>query len=133
MALLGVLAGIAVLLTCLMFATRQSMLGFACAIFWFITGAQAYILSTEPWGDIYYYVFIASALGMTLFCILAAVGLRESRDTIADEELEKGEGEYIGEDGEKKGLIFREEEETSKPSKRTLALRERAAKRRKRL
>ena len=130
MALLGVLAGIAVLLTCLMFATRQSMLGFACAIFWVITGAQAYTLSTEPWGDIYYYLFFASAFGMTLFCILASFGLREKYDTIADEELERGEGEYISE-GEEKTDSFEESE--TKPSKRTQALRKRAEERRTKL
>ena len=131
MALLGILAGIAVLLTCLMFATRQSMLGFACAIFWMITGAQAYTLSTEPWGDIYYYLFFASAFGMTIFCILAAVGLRERRDTIADEELEKGEGEYIDESKGEPDLLSEEPE--PQLSKRTQALRKRAENRRSRL
>lgn len=128
MSLLGILAGIAVLLTCLMFATRQSMLGFACAIFWVITGAQAYTLSETPWGDIYYYIFFASALGMTSLCILGAVGLREKKDTIADEELAKGEGEYVDESkGEKEG------ETEPQPSKRTQALRKRAENRRTRL
>ena len=131
MALLGVLAGIAVLLTCTMFVSRQAMLGFACAMFWFITGAQAYILSTEPWVDIYYYVFFASAFGMTVFCILASYGLREKRDTLADEELEKGEGEYIDESGKEPDLLSEEPE--PKMSKRTRALRKRAEDRRTKL
>ena len=133
MALLGILAGIAVLLTCLMFATRQSMLGFACAIFWMITGAQAYTLSTEPWGDIYYYLFFASAFGMTIFCILAAIGLRERRDTIADEELEKGDGTYVDEAEGGKEPDLLSEEPKPQPSKRTQALRKRAEERRTKL
>ena len=133
MALLGILAGIAVLLTCVMFATRESMLGFACAIFWVIMGAQAYTLSTTPWGDIYYYMYFASAFGMTIFCILAAMGLREKRDSIADEELEKGDGTYVDEveGGKEPDLLSAEPE--PKPSKRTLALRKRAENRRSKL
>ena len=126
--LLTALMIIAIALTCAMFATRERMLGFPCAIFWIMTGAQSYTLSTTPWGDMYYYLFFASSFGMTLFCILAAFGLREKRDAIADEELEKGEGEVVGEDEEKP-----DKEESSKPSKRTLALRKRAADRRTRL
>lgn len=133
MTLLGVLASIAVLLTCVMFVSKQSMLGFACAMFWAITGAQAYTLSATPWGDIYYYVYIASAFGMTIFTALAAFGLREKRDTIADEEMEKGEDSLIDEGGGKSDLEFHSEEETTKPSKRTQALRKRAENRRTRL
>ena len=133
MSLLGILAGIAVLLTCLMFATRERMLGFPCAIFWIITGAQAYTLSATPWGDIYYYIFIASALGMTTFCILASFALRERRDTLADEELEKGEGTYVDEAGGGKETDLLSEEPEPKLSKRTLALRKRAEDRRTRL
>ncbi len=132
MVLLGILAGIAVSLTCLMFATKERMLGFPCGMFWAITGAQAYILSTTPWGDIYYYFFIASALGMTIFTILAQYGLREKRDSLADEGLEKGDGGFIDESEKEPESVFSEEGET-KPSKRTQALRKRAAGRRTKL
>ncbi len=87
---------ISVVLTCTMFATKQAMLGFACAIMWALTGGEAYILSTATW-DIYFLLAFASLLGMTTLTIFGAFGLREKRDTIADEELEEGEGELIGE------------------------------------
>ena len=130
--LLTALMIIALALTCTMFATRERMLGFACAIFWMLTGAQAYTLSTVMW-DMYYFLFFASAVGMTIFCILAAFALREKHDAIADEELTKGEGEYADEvKGEKEPDLLSEETET-KPSRRTQALRKRAEDRRTRL
>jgi len=67
---------------------------------------------------------------MTIFCAFAAFGLREKRDTIADGELEKGEGEFIDEGKGESDLEFHNKEETSKLSKRTQALRKRAANRR---
>jgi len=79
MSLLGILAGISVLLTCTMFAIKQVMLGFACAIFWMITGAQAYTLSEATW-DIYYFIFIACSLGMTLLCVLGMFGLKDKTE-----------------------------------------------------
>lgn len=125
--LLTVLAFISVSLTCTMFAVRQPMLGFACALFWAITGAQAYALSTVPWGDIYFYMAFASLLGMTTFTALGAYGLREKRDTIADEEFEAGEGEYIDENQQNKKA---EDSGEARPSERTLRLRKRAERRR---
>lgn len=95
--LVGILTFIAMGLTCTMFATRQMMLGFACVMFWAILGAYAYTLSTTPWGDIWFYMFFACAFGMTTFCAIAMYGLRERRDTIADEDMELGEGGLIGE------------------------------------
>ena len=131
--LLTALIIISLALTCTMFATREQMLGFACALFWAITGAQAYTLSTVPWGDMYYYLFFASSFGMTLFCILASFALREKRDSLADEGLEKGDGTYIDEtEGGKEPDLLSEESEP-KPSKRTQALRKRAEDRRTRL
>ena len=122
MALLSLLAFIAVVLTWAMFSARESMLGFPCVIFWALVGGQAYTLSATPWGDIYYYLFYASLFGMTTFTALAAFGLREIRDTIAEEELETGdEGKYFDE-GKSEG--------ETEPSSRTKALRERAEKRR---
>jgi len=131
MTLLGILAGIALILTHTMFTSKQPMMGFACAMFWALTGAQAYILSTTPWGDIYYYLAFGSFLGMTVFTALAAFGLREKRDTLADEEMEEGEGEHIDEGKDKTSDPFAIED-TSKPSKRVQALRERAKQRRER-
>ena len=130
MALLGVLAGIAVLLTCTMFVTKERMLGFPCVIFWALVGGQAYILSTIPWGDIYFYIAFASLLGMTTFTALASFGLRESLDTIADVELEKGEEGYVDEKGKDEVDAVFSTEEGAEPSRRTKALRDRAAKRR---
>lgn len=125
--LLTLLAFTSVCLTCTMFATRQAMLGFACGIFWAITGAQAYTLSTVPWGDIYFYIFFACVFGMTLFTIFAAFGLREVKDS------EEDKGENIDE-GKEKETYFGEtvdKEETfdapPRPSSRTISLRKRAA------
>ena len=94
--LFAVLAFAAIALTCAMFATKNSMLGFPSAIFWAITGGQAYTLSTVTW-DIYYLIFFASAFGMTIFCVVGAYGLREKRDTLGDEDMEKGDGDYFDE------------------------------------
>lgn len=121
-------------LTVAMFISRQAMLGFPCALFWAVLGGYAYTQSTTPWGDWQYYLFFASAFGMTTFTALAAFGLREKRDTLADKDMEKGEGEYIdeGRNDEKKDKmddLFAIEEE-SKPSKRTRELRERIKQRR---
>ena len=89
--LLALIGFIAVILTYTMFQSRNSTLGFPCAIFWFIFGAHCYGLSTVPWVDVYFYLFIASSLGMTIFCALAAYGLREQKD------VESDEGEFIDE------------------------------------
>jgi len=125
--LLALLAFVAVMLTMTLFRTKEAMLGFPCAIMWAITGAQSYLLSTVPWGDIYFYLFFASFFGMTIFTSLAAFGLREKRDTYCEEEADETEqGVVEGEEGE--DTVFGEEE--SKPSRRTLELRERAKKRR---
>lgn len=129
--LLTALMIIALALTCAMFATRERMLGFPSAIFWVLTGAQAYTLSETPWGDLYYYLFFASSFGMTLFCILAAFALRERHDTPAEEELAKGDGTYIDESEKEPDLLGEEPE--PKQSRRTRALRKRAEDRRTRL
>jgi len=121
---------LAVGLTVAMFHTRNAMLGFPSTIMWAILGAYAYTESTTAWGDWEYFLFFASAFGMTIFCALAGYGLREKRDTIADEELEKGDGELIGK-SEENPSVFTDEE--SKPSRRTQELRERTKRRRTRL
>ena len=114
-------------LTVAMFVTRQAMLGFPCVIMWAILGAYAYTESTVPWGDWQFYLFFASLLGMTVFCALGAFGLREKRDTIADEEMEKGEGKYLDEEPEPE---IKEPSEDSGGSRYVKRLRDRASKRR---
>ncbi len=133
--LLGSLVFIAVVLTYAMFHTREAMLGFPCAMFWAILGGYAYTQSVAVW-DIYYFLFFASLFGMTIFCTLAAYGLREKRDSLADEEDEQeGETEevpeYFGEEKESKKKtddLFSTDEERSNP--RVEELRGRAKKRR---
>lgn len=100
--LLLILLVVSVALTCAMFASRNAMLGFPSAMFWAISGGQAYIISAAVW-DIYFIIAFASLLGMTTFCALGAYGLREKRDTIADEEMEKGERGHIDEKGKVDG------------------------------
>jgi len=114
-------------LTVVMFATREMMLGFPCVIFWAVLGGYAYTESTTAWGDWQYFLFFAS-MGMAIFCALAMYGLREKRDTIADEEMERGDGGYIDEEywGEEKD----EFEPEKKERRRTRELRERAERRR---
>ena len=113
-------------LTVAMFLSKQSMLGFPCTIFWVLWGADAYIMSTTPWGDVYYFLFFGS-FGMAIFSAFAAYGLREKQDTIGDEEMEKGDSSII--DEKEKGTdIF--EDEVIEPSMRTKKLRERASQRR---
>lgn len=125
--MLYALIAIAVPLTWAMFLSREAMLGFPCFIFWAVTGGYCYTISVYDW-DIYYFVFFAS-FGMAIFCAFAAYGLREKRDTIADEEMEKGEGEYLDEG---KGEESPESDGEGKPklSEATRKLRERAKKRR---
>lgn len=94
--LFAVLAFAAVVLTYALFQSRNSMLGFPSALMWAILGGYAYTESTATW-DLYFIFAFACLLGMTTFCALGAYGLRERRDSIADRELEKGEGKYIDE------------------------------------
>ena len=91
---MAILGFIAVVLTCTMFAARNSMLGFPSAIFWALTGAWSYTQSTATW-DIYFIMAFACFLGMVAFSALGAYALREKRDTIADVEFEKEEGKLI--------------------------------------
>ena len=95
--LLQVLGFIAVGLTIAMFYTKESMLGFPCALFWAILGGFCYGESAATW-DINYLMAFAYLLGMVPFTIFGAWGLREPRDSIGDEDMEQGEGGYIDED-----------------------------------
>lgn len=85
-AMLLLLAAVATTLTCVMFATRNPLLGFPAAMFWMILGADAYITSTTPWGDVYYFLFFGSTAGMGLFSMYAAYALRERHDALGDED-----------------------------------------------
>ena len=113
-------------LTIAMFVTRERLLGFPSGIFWFIFGGYNFILSTATW-DIYYFVGFASILGMGVFAIYSAFALREKRDSIGDESMEKGDGGYIDEG---KGETTDEGEKGV--SERTKKLRDRAKRRRNR-
>jgi len=126
------LGGIAVWLTATMFKTRESMLGFPCGIFWAILGGYCYTLSAAIW-DVYYFVFIASALGMTIFSILAAFALREKPDKEAEGTSE--DGSYIDEQGKEDDITRHDKGREDigyevEPSARVKALRARADKRR---
>ena len=123
--MLYALVAIAVPLTWVMFLSRNAMLGFPCTIFWAVTGGYCYTMSVYDW-DIWYFIFFAS-FGMAIFCALAAFGLREKRDTIADEEMEEGEGGFID---EKKESGNREESDEPQMSERSKRVRERAKNRR---
>lgn len=125
---LDVLAMMAVVLTLTMFVTRNALLGFPSAIMWAILGGYSYTLSVNDW-DVPYLLFFASAFGMVIFTIFAAYSLREKRDTIADEDMEKGEGKFIDE-GKGEEHSESDELEESQTGERTRRLRERAKKRR---
>ena len=134
---LAVLAFMAISLTCTMFVTKQSMLGFPCVIFFAILGGYAYTISAATW-DTYYFLFFACLLGMVPFTALAAWGLREPRDTIGDEELDEdvkdtGKAEKYIDEGSEVGNIdslFSVESEEKRTSPRTEARRKRAKGRR---
>ena len=78
-------------LTIAMFASKNSMLGFPCGIFWGILGGYAYSESIATW-DTHYFLFFAS-MGMVIFTIFAAFALRK-RDL---DEPAEDEGGYIDE------------------------------------
>jgi len=133
-------AGIAVILTYCMFQTKQMMLGFPCVIFWAITGGYAYELSTALW-DIYYFMFIACTLGMTIFSALAMYDLRGKNKTLGEtedseqfydegeaKEIPESESDYYNKEQDFGGEFDMEEE--TEPRPRTKALHNRANKRR---
>jgi hypothetical protein len=80
----------AVTLTATMFTSRNWMLGFPSAIFWFLFGGYCYNLSAAPW-DMYFVTAFASILGLGVFSMYAAYGLREKKDTGTDKD------EYVDE------------------------------------
>ena len=136
MTILCMLGAIAILLTVTMFLSRSSMLGFPCGIFWALLGGHAYTLSTTTW-DIEYFIFFSS-MGMLIFSILAAYGLRTKK-----EELRAGD-EFIDEMGKEKEDTFIDEDtknsrgskdnadDEDTPSRRARDIRYRADRRRER-
>lgn len=144
--LLATQAVLALGLTVAMFLSRNWMLGFPSAIFWFIFGGYCYTQSAATW-DIYYFLFFASSLGMTVFCAVGAYGLREQRDTGAediDEDMKGWDKDFYGEESEKSldntQLELDRQQATEErmideptgnsPSRRVRVLRERARRRR---
>lgn len=95
MGMMALLLVIAVTILAVMFATKRSDLGFVAAIFWFLTGTQAYIMHTSL-TDIYYYIFWTCSIGMTLFCINCSMGMRRNErygiDLNEEDMPEDGEG-----------------------------------------
>jgi len=92
--MLYALLAIAVALTFVMFLSHQMMLGFPCVIFWAIMGGYCYTQSTATW-DIWYFLFFASAIGMTIFCAFAMYGLRTKKEeaTEGNQLIDEGKDE----------------------------------------
>ena len=113
-----------------MVMSRNPLLGFPAALFWAIFGGYAYTQSAIPWGDWQYYVAFGSLAGMVPFSALAAYALREKKDTLYDEETE--DGENAKGNGHKTDDVFETyiDEQEVKPSRKAVAVRERARKRR---
>ena len=89
-----VLIAAALALTYAMFHTKEPLLGFPSAIFWWIFGGYAYTISTATW-DIEYFVFFASMF-MGVFSALAAYAIRK-RDLAPPDAWEE-DGKYIDEE-----------------------------------
>lgn len=57
-------------------SNRAPLLGFPSGIFWFVVGVYSYTqATTRTWDNIYYILFWAFGIVMTLFTILAAIAL----------------------------------------------------------
>lgn len=125
MSLLAILLGLAVITLVVMFITRREDLAYVSLVFWFLGGVQAYNMRTFPvTRSIYYYVFWACSIGMTVFCVICSVSMRRQRNTVESGEIpEKGETVSAADtdDGEEK-------EKSQRP--RQPSVRERAERRR---
>ena len=88
------------ILTVVMFFTRNMMLGFPSAIFWGIFGGYAYMQSAETW-DWQYILFFAS-MGMVIFSLFAAFALRRGDLTGPDGDKGKFFDEVVAKRGKKK-------------------------------
>jgi len=125
--LLITLIVIPIILALAMFYSKSMMLGFPTGMFWFILGGYCYQQSTATW-DINYLLFFA-AFGMGIFSIFAAYALRTKKE-------EAREGDQFFDEGGDKGVKFIDEggkdAEDDKPRRSARAIRDRAARRRKR-
>lgn len=125
--LLLALVSCSLVLTYLMFTTRNMMLGFPAGLFWALVGGHTYGLSTDVW-DIYYDFFFAS-MGMTIFCLLGMFALR-NRDIEPRDSDWADSGKFVDEEPEPNVELEMSTGERSQPSRRTTELRQRAARRR---
>lgn len=143
--IIGAIAlGVAVILTWVMFDSKNSMLGFPCVIFYAVAGGGWYEESTEAW-DMEYLMFF-SCMGMAIFAALGMWGLHkkgmplEGEGRWLDEELFMDEGrerrkteklatEFYGDDI-KEYDDFYPDEMIGKPSKRSQGVQDRARARR---
>ena len=133
----------AVILVVAMFHSRNVMLGFPSAIFWFVFGGYNYTLSATTW-DIHYLIFFAS-MGMGIFCLFAMYAL-QAKD-LSGPDADRGKFFDEGREPDLRGDIERSSTERGsaersstesgdefddefQPSSRVKALRERAARRR---
>jgi hypothetical protein len=135
--LFGILAIIVVALTVAMFATKQSMLGFPCLIFWALLSGYSYQQSVTTW-DLYYLLFFSS-MGMAIFCTFAAFALRTKKEErqVGEEYIDEGEDDSRYADESRPGGNGFDVEKTEKskmdsgePSRRVRVVRERAERRR---
>jgi len=133
--LLAGLIVIATTLTATMFASKSSMLGFPCLIFWAIMGGYCYQESAATW-DIYYLTFFG-AFGMAIFSMLAAYALKTKKEEAREGDLYFDEGgdkdvRYIDEGKSEAAPLIDSytESDDEKPSRRTRSIRERASRRR---
>jgi len=130
--LLAGLIVIATALTATMFASKSSMLGFPCLIFWAIMGGYCYQQSTATW-DIYYLTFFAS-FGMGIFSMFAAYALRTKKEEAKEGDSYFDEGrdrdvKFIDEQDSELGAVDAESESESSYS-HARTIRDRARRRR---
>lgn len=100
--IMSITCGAATFLTIAMFATKSMLLGFPCLIFWAIFGGYCYTISTATW-DMYYFLFFG-AMGMAIFCVLAAYALRTRKE-------EAEEGDHLIDEGADKDVKYIDEEQ----------------------
>lgn len=97
-------------LTIAMFVARNMLLGFPSAIFWGILGAYAYQQSYTTWD--WQYILFFGAMGMTIFCMLAAFALRK-RDLVGPD---TDKGTFTDEGGTKQRKVEVDKQTSRKKS-----------------
>ena len=88
------LAGIATVLTFCMFHTRERMLGFPSAIFWWLAGGWIYTLSTAAW-DIHFLIAF-SMIFIGVFAAYAAFALKKK--DLEEPDAGEDDGKFIDEE-----------------------------------